>query len=411
MLPARVLVIESHAFQRAVLVKALTRLQVEMVTAVANSTLAVECLRGSHVIDIIFFDVADGSVNNHEILQVANEQGNTRALVLYSDLQSDLYRSIIQMKSFSGIPLLGILEKPLQLQSLSKVLSRFAQWQHCLPQPLAAEPELIPEDQIRHGLATGAFQAWYQAKFKLPDGLLIGAEVLVRWQHPTRGMLLPKDLLAAVLAYDLIDEMFKQLLDQGLALLVRLREQGVEFGLSFNLAGSQLIRNDLVEHIVQRLEWYKFSGSTLMFEVTENSLLDLPASARENLIRLHEIGCGLSVDDFGVGFSSLKNLAELPFDELKLDGIVVQDMADAGSQVIVNSSLALARMLGMDLVIEGISDQGILDSVVRLGCTFGQGFYLARPAKGSEFISWVEQQFSANIDRQKNGAIILSVDT
>lgn len=411
MLPGRVLVIESHAFQRAVLVKALTRLQVETVTAVANTTLAVECLRGPNVIDIIFFDVADGLVNNHEFLQVASEQGNTRALVLYSDLQNDLYRSVIQMKSFSGIPLLGILKKPLQLQSLSKVLSRFAQWQHYPPQHLAAEPELIPEDEVRHGLATGAFQAWYQAKFKLPDGLLIGAEVLVRWQHPTRGMLLPRDLLGAVLAYDLIDEMFKQLLDQGLALLGLLREQGIVFGLSFNLAASQLIRNDLVEHIVQRLEQHRFSGSTLMFEVTENSLLDLPASARENLIRLHEIGCGLSVDDFGVGFSSLKNLVELPFDELKLDGIFVQDIADAGGQVIVTSSLALARMLGMDLVIEGISDQEILDSVIRLGCTCGQGFYLACPAKGCDFVSWVENQFSASVDRPKNGAIILSVDT
>lgn len=399
MLLAHVLVIESHAFQRAVLVKALTRLQVETVTAVANTTLAVECLRGPDVIDIIFFDVADGLVNNYDFLQVASEQGNTRALVLYSDLQNDLYRSVIQMKSFSGISLLGVLKKPLQLENLSQVLSRFAQLQHCAPQHLPAESELIPEDEVRQGLAIGAFQAWYQPIFKLPDGLLTGAEVLVRWQHPTRGLLLPKDLLAAVLAYDLIDDMFKQLLDQGLSLLGYLREQGIEFGLSFNLAASQLIRNGLVEHIVQRLEQYGFTASILMFEVTENSLLDLPASARKNLVRLHEIGCGLSVDDFGAGFSSLKTLAELPFDQLKLDGIFVQDLADPGSQVIVTGSLALSRKLGVDLVVEGISNQDIFDSLVRLGCTFGQGFYLGLPAKRGDFVSWVEQRFSTDIDR------------
>lgn len=400
MLLGRVLVIESHTFQRAVLVKALMKLQVETVTAVANTALAVECFRGSDVIDIVFFDLADGLIDNREFLEVASEQGNTRALVLYSDLQDDLYRSVIQMKSFSGIPLLGILEKPLQLESLSKVMSRFAQLQHCVPHQLPVESELIPEDEVRHGLATGAFQAWYQPIFKLPDGLLTGAEVLVRWQHPTRGMLLPRDLLAAVLAYDLIDDMFKQLLDHGLTLLGGLREQGIELGLSFNLAASQLIRNDLVEHIVQRLEQYRFSASTLMFEVTEHSLLDLPSSARENLLRLHKIGCGLSIDDFGAGFSSLKSLAVLPFDQLKLDGIFVQDMADPVSQVIVTSSLALSRKLGVDLIIEGISNQDIFDSLVRLGCTFGQGFYLALPASRGEFVTWVEQRSPTDIDER-----------
>ncbi|NNA49660.1 EAL domain-containing protein [Pseudomonas lactis] len=399
MQPRSVLVIESHAFQRAVLVKALMSLQIETVIAVENAALATEWIRRAEFIDIIFFDVTDGLINNHEFLQVASELNNVRSLVVCSDLQSDLYRSVIQMKSFSGVPLLGVLEKPLQMERVSQVLSHFVELRYDLTQQVLAEPDLIPEDEVRHGLATGAFRAWFQPKFNLHNGQLVGAEVLVRWQHPTRGMLLPRHLLAAMLVYDLIDDMFKQLLDQGLRLLDGLREKGVALSLSFNLAPSQLIRNDLVEHIVECLGQYGFAGSVLMFEVTENSLLDLPGSARENLFRLHENGCGLSIDDFGAGLSSFKALAELPFDQLKLDGTFVQEMPASVSQVIVTSSLALAKMFGMQLIVEGISDQRILDSVVSLGCSFGQGFHLARPANGWDFASWVEQHFSTDIDR------------
>ncbi len=193
------------------------------------------------------------------------------------------------------------------------------------------------------------------------------------------------------MAYDLLDEMFKQLLDQGIALLGRLRKQGIELGLAFNLTVSQLVRNELVEHIVQTLHQYGVSGSTLMFEVSENSLLDLPASALENLQRLHQMGCGLSIDDFGTGFSSLRLLAQLPFDQLKLDGLFVQDLNDPSNRALVLSSLALARTLRMDLVIEGIGSSQILEQLIDLGCTFGQGFHLALPMVGTDFIDWLER--------------------
>lgn len=102
MQPRSVLVIESHAFQRAVLVKALMSLQIETVIAVENAALATEWIRRAEFIDIIFFDVTDGLINNHEFLQVASELNNVRSLVVCSDLQSDLYRSVIQMKSFQA---------------------------------------------------------------------------------------------------------------------------------------------------------------------------------------------------------------------------------------------------------------------------------------------------------------------
>lgn len=366
-------------------------LQVGCVLSADSVAQAIVHMRRHPQIDIIFFDLADGSINNREFLQVASQLGNIQALVVYSELQADLYRSVMQIQTLSGIKLLGVLDKPLQLEALQGLLSCFRNLQCATAEPVVTEPELIAEEQVRQGLATGAFLAWYQPKFNLRDGQLFGAEVLVRWHHPTRGLLLPRDLLAAVVAYDLIDEMFKQLLEQGMALLDRLRKQGVELGLAFNLTASQLVRDELVEHIVQTLHRHGVSGSTLMFEVTENSLLDLPASALENLQRLHQTGCGLSIDDFGTGFSSLKSLAQLPFDQLKLDGLFVQDLDDPGNRALVASSLALARTLRMDLVIEGIGSPRILEQLIDLGCTFGQGFHLALPMADADFTGWLER--------------------
>ncbi|WP_161907100.1 EAL domain-containing protein [Pseudomonas sp. L13] len=388
MFPDCVVVIEHHAFQRAVLVKALNNSNIERVLSASTAEQAIGLLRLLPRVDIVFFDLADGSINHSDFLKVASELGNVQALVAYSELQPDLYRAVRQMKTLSGLKLLGLLDKPLQMQDLQRLLSNFKHRHSVLSMPDLSVPELIPEDQVRHGLAVGAFEAWYQPKFNLVDQQLFGVEALVRWRHPSRGMLLPRDLLGAVLAYDLIDEMLKQLLNQGIALLLHLQGQGEDLGLAFNLTASQLVRNELVEHILQCLQEHDLPGSALTFEVAESSLLDLPASALANLVRLREAGCGLSIDDFGLGFSSLRLLAQLPFKQIKLDGVFVQDLADPGNRAVVASSLALTQALRMDLVIEGVGSQFALDALVELGCHFGQGFHLAVPMSGADFCSW-----------------------
>ncbi|MCK3846938.1 EAL domain-containing protein [Pseudomonas sp. W15Feb34] len=391
MFPDCVVVIEHHAFQRAVLVKALGNLGVGNVLSTSDAEQAIDLLKQLPRVDIVFFDLADGSINHSAFLKVAGELGNVQTLVAYSELQADLYRTVKQMKTLSGLKLLGILDKPLDMQDLQRLLENFKLRHHVLTTPDLSVPELIPEDQVRHGLAVGAFEAWYQPKFDLVERRLFGVEALVRWRHPTRGMLLPRDLLGAVLAYDLIDEMLKQLLDQGIALLLQLRAQGIDLGMAFNLTASQLVRNDLVDYIIQCLQGYDLPGSGLTFEVAESSLLDLPASALANLLRLREAGCGLSIDDFGLGFSSLRLLAQLPFNQIKLDGVFVQDLANPGNRAVVASSLALTRALQMDLIIEGVGSQSALDTLVDLGCHFGQGFHLAVPMPGADFCAWLER--------------------
>ncbi|SFB39533.1 EAL domain, c-di-GMP-specific phosphodiesterase class I (or its enzymatically inactive variant) [Pseudomonas simiae] len=391
MSPDSVVVIEHHAFQRAVLVKALGNLGIGHVQSASDAEQAIGLLKQLRKIDIVFFDLADGSINHSEFLKVAAERGNVQTLVAYSELQAELYRTVRQMKTLYGLELLGILEKPLDMQDLQRLLVNFKLRHQALSTRDLSVPELIPEDQVRHGLDVGEFEALYQPKFNLVEQRLLGVEALVCWRHPTRGMLLPRELMGAVLAYNLIDQMFKQLLDQGIALMMRLRAQGIELGMSFNLTASQLVGNELVDYTIQCLHSYDLPGSALTFEVAESSLLDLPAPALANLLRLHEVGCGLSIDDFGLGFFSLRLLAQLPLSQIKLDGVFVQDLTNPGNRSVVAGSLALTRALQIDLIIEGVGNQSVLDTLIDLGCNFGQGFHLAVPMSELDFCSWLER--------------------
>ncbi|MGY1880591.1 EAL domain-containing protein [Pseudomonas reactans] len=256
----------------------------------------------------------------------------------------------------------------------------------------AGERGLLPtEDEVRRGLALGEFRAWFQPQLHLHSKAVTGVEALVRWEHPARGVLLPADFLGAVLAYDLIDQMFTQLLEQGLGLLGILRHQGVSLTLAFNLHASQLASPALVEHIRKALERHRFKGSTLTFELAENGVLVCAPQTRENLLRLKLLGCGLSLDDFGLGFSSLKSLCQLPFNQIKLHGKFVQRLDRLRNRSMVAGTRALVRSLDMTLVIEGVSSPRVCAGLLELGCDVGQGYHLARPMTGRDLLQWLDK--------------------
>ncbi|SMQ25024.1 EAL domain, c-di-GMP-specific phosphodiesterase class I (or its enzymatically inactive variant) [Pseudomonas helmanticensis] len=386
----RILVLENHDFARNVLVRMLHQLCVHDVLQAADAEQAMVQIHLQGGVDIVMCDLTDRGIDCLEFLRLASHSGMVRAVMLCSELAPEMSRTLGQMASLAGLQLLGVLSRPIQLRDLSRLLQRYSR-ARSVPKMMPVNKELPSEDEVRRGLALGEFRAWFQPQFQLHSGRVSGVEALARWEHPARGTLLPCDFLAAVLAYDLTDQMFKHLLEQGLNLLGILRHRGVILELSFNLHASQLNDNALVEHIKQALERHGFKGSVLMFEVAENGLLDCPTGTQENLLRLRLLGCGLAVDDFGVGFSSLKLLCQLPFTQIKLDGRFVQHLDRQRNRAMVASTRVLARSLGMDLVIEGVSGPKVLERLLALECEIGQGYYLARPMNGHDLLKWLEQ--------------------
>lgn len=385
-----VLVLNHQSSQRVALVKSLQHLDIHDILQADDCERALAQISRNGSVDIVLCDLGNSTAHCLEFLSQLGAGGMARAVALCGELKPEMRRALEQLSCLSGLQMLGVLSKPTQVYRLQDMLGRYAARQQVPRTEPPPHARLPSERDVRQGLARGQFKAWFQPKFNMNTAALAGAEALVRWEHPARGLLLPKDFLAAVLAYDLIDEMLKQLLEQGMDLLCTLRRQGLSLELAFNLHASQLARDDLVEHIEQVLQCHDFPGATLLFEVAENGLLDIPRATRENLSRLRRLGCGLSIDDFGMGFSSLTLLCQLPFNQLKLDGQLVRSIEDPRTRAMVTSTAALARALGMSLVIEGVGSQVIRDGLVAMGCSFGQGFHLAGPMKAQRFLRWLQ---------------------
>lgn len=385
----RVLVLESQSPRRNAAVAALKNVGVTSILQADSGEQAMALLNKDGAVDIVMCDLGYPGLDCLEFLNCARQLGMVRAVVLLSHLQPSLYRALGQMTHFSGVKLLGVLNSNLDAHALQSVLLRYNT--HSLTvSPISAPTSVLPsEEDVRRGLDLGEFRAYYQPKFVLGNGDNAGAEVLVRWQHPARGLLLPKDFLAAVLAYDLVDDLFKQLLEQSLSLLSVLNRSNHPLNLALNLYASQLQGSAITEHICRALKRYEVPGSRLTFELAESSLLDVRYGIQESLIHLRMMGCELCIDDFGHGFSSLKSLCQLPFTQIKLDAEFAQSLQQPRSRAMISSTLAMAWALNMQLVVDGINSAEQCQTLVNLGCSLGQGTYHASPMTSHQVIGWL----------------------
>ncbi|MDB6047351.1 MAG: hypothetical protein JWR17_97 [Pseudomonas sp.] len=389
MISLRVLVLENQLPKRKAITDALTGLGVRAVFHAGECGKAIDVVRRTDGVDIVVCDLSSKNIGYFDFLLAAGKARLVSAVVLCSALEPQLLRAVERINVLSQIRLIGIISADDSMQkNLGSILRNYAK-RKALALPIPLDTFKLPsEPEVRKGLEAGEFKAWFQPKFNLRTGELSGVEALARWEHPSRGLLLPQEFLSAVVAYDLIDEMFKQVFAQGLELLVCLPRSNLQ--IAFNLHASQLANLDLALFIENALKARDLPGSSLMFEVAENGLLEMPVVTMNSLLRLRLLGCGLSVDDFGMGFSSLTLLCQLPFNQLKLDSSVVRDLSDYRSKTMVASAIALARALEMSLVIEGVSSQDISDQVLAMGGTLAQGFHLAKPMNARRLQEWLD---------------------
>jgi EAL domain-containing protein (putative c-di-GMP-specific phosphodiesterase class I) len=257
-----------------------------------------------------------------------------------------------------------------------------------VPQPA---PPPVCANEVRHALHDGQFQPYYQPKVDLLSGAVCGVEVLVRWNHPFRGLLSPVAFLPELERAGLLDSLLFTQIDQALTLQRQAREQGFAVNVAFNLHAQQLANPQLVPTIRGILALQGTPGSSLTFELTESGLLEAPATSLESLVRLRMMGCQLSIDDFGAGFSSLQRLCQLPFNEIKLDAEFVRTFEDQPRcRAVISSTLALGEALGMSVVIEGVETEQQRQQLLDLGCTQAQGYLFARPMSGPDLLRWLQ---------------------
>jgi diguanylate cyclase (GGDEF)-like protein len=229
-----------------------------------------------------------------------------------------------------------------------------------------------------------------QPKLDLNTGTIVGAEALVRWTHPVRGIVSPAQFVRVAEDTGLIKQLTDLMLKRGISTLRDIHNRGYHLGLSVNLSTHDLLDRRLAERVQQHLTANHVDASMLTLEITESSLLIDAPRARATINELHEVGVSLSIDDFGTGYSSLSYLRRLPVSELKIDqSFVANVLLDEQDEVIVRSTIDLGHNLGLVVVAEGVENNEVLERLRALGCDTAQGYCVSRPLAPAQFMSWL----------------------
>ena len=239
--------------------------------------------------------------------------------------------------------------------------------------------------ELRTALEQRELELHYQPKADLRTGDVVGVEALLRWRHPTRGLVLPDEFLPLAEQTGLMRGITKFVLDEALQQLSVWWRQGIRVHCAVNVSARDLYDRGFADLLKSRIEQYDVPPRALMIEVTESSLMADPSRAASTLLSLAGLGVGVSLDDFGTGYSSLVHLKRLPVSEVKIDRSFVMRMdVNEDDAAIVRSIIDLAGALGLRTVAEGVETRDAWDRLAVYGCDAAQGWYLAKamPADG-----------------------------
>ena len=230
----------------------------------------------------------------------------------------------------------------------------------------------------------------YQPKVSLSSEHQLAVEALVRWQHPSRGLVPPAEFIPFAEQTGYIRAITTWVLTRAVAQCAAWRAGGLAMSVSINISARDLMDRELPARFAELLSCHGCAPGWILLEITESAILDDPGHAIENLERLHALGCKIAVDDYGTGYSSLAYLRRLPLHELKIDKSFVTGMArDDSDAVIVRSTIDLAHNMGLVVVAEGVEDEATLERLRALRCDMVQGFYFSRPMVAEEVEHWI----------------------
>jgi EAL domain-containing protein (putative c-di-GMP-specific phosphodiesterase class I) len=252
----------------------------------------------------------------------------------------------------------------------------------------AAQHLLELEEGIHNAILQNQFEIWLQPQVR-QNGQIFGAEVLVRWNHPKRGLLMPGVFIPHAEESGLIIDIDKWVLRQSISSLKKWQNED-DYSklekLAINVSPTFFLQVDFVSYVIGLLEEHIVSGEHIVLEITENLLLNNFELAKNKMLQLKNRGISFSIDDFGTGYSSLKYLKELPLDELKIDRSFVIGLTDgSNTHSIVEVVVTMAKNLNMGVIAEGVETPQQLNLLNNLGCNQFQGYHLGYPEPWSEF--------------------------
>lgn len=387
------LVAEGDQVQRHALADILVHLGVGRITQAPDGHTAMRHFSAvanmAPAVDIAIIDLALPGMDALELIRRLADAKSRMGVVVVGAQSNAVLFSVETMAAAYGINMLGAIGKPVIGSRLEALITNYLQPGEARAAARAPTPP-ISFAEVSQGLQAHEFDPYFQPKIELETGQVKGLEMFARWRHPLYGVLGPASFMQVLEDNRRIDFLDWSMIEKSVAACRTLHDQGIPISFSINVDQSTLAHPQFMDQISACLERHRIMSDYITFEMTESAVLTTDPHFLERLLRLRMKGFGLAIDDYGTGRSNLQLLARIPFSELKID----RSFVDGASKkqaigTVLRSCLGLARSLDRRSVAVGVETKQDWDFLQGLGCTYAQGYYIAKPMPVEEFPAWL----------------------
>lgn len=400
-----VLLIEDDTFQ-ATLIGSMLKTHPDAVVTTAHSG-----LEALHIVtcsekkpDLVVCDLSMPEMDGLEMLYHFSKIIPNASYAILSAAEDDVLQSAYHTANAYGINNMEIYSKPLTVDQAKTMLS--VKSMPCSHKTGSSDvkPSFSKED-ILHAITNNEFELHYQPQVASQTSELIGAEALIRWNHPSKGLLSPYFFLEDAMNMGLGNVITQWVIKQAIADIVLFRQHGIYKTVSVNVNASDVSERSFTNVLLSMMVTNRLPAECINIEVTETEFTPDANSMLETLTRLRLAGFGVSIDDFGTGYSSLYQLTMAPFTELKIDRSFVEQIQTSNKHFkSVKAIATLCKELGVKTVVEGVETQEQQAVLQQLGTDYFQGYFFSKPLHKIDYIQWAEDQSELINQQQKQSA-------
>lgn len=345
---------------------------------------------------LLVLDLNMPEMDGIEVIRALAKRKIDITLILISGFDSRVLHSAKQLAEAHNIRVLCNLTKPVDILEFIKVLDSVKFGADTVGKTVDVYKPITAEE-FERGILQHQLVVHYQPQVNVKTGALVGVEALVRWMHPDRGIIFPEQFIAMAENQALIGMLTEEVFVMAAKQSQYWQAAGLDIVVSINISPESITSLDLPEQLTKLIEIYGINPEKFNLEITETAVMEQLTSSLDVLNRLRMKGFLLSIDDFGTGHSSLTQLYQAPFSEIKIDQhFVLRMLGDPEAMVIVEICIMLGKKMGMLLVAEGVETKGVLDKLRELGCDRAQGDFIGKPMEADELINWNNHHYDSS---------------
>ena len=353
-----------------------------------NGPSALDVVDGPTPPEVILLDLNMPGMDGMEFVRRLVERNYTGSLILVSGEDAKVMHVVETLIRAHHMSVVGHIEKPFNRDRMSAIMERAL----LSRSDVTEARKIYAADAVRTAIQEEQLVNFYQPVVEVATAALVGVETLVRWQHPEDGLVYPDRFIGVAEQNGLIDDLSRLVLRNALQQAARWRDAGIPLRIAINLSIENLLSTDFVDFLTQEAVRAEIAPNDIALELIQNRLMQDLRIPLEALARLRMKRFRLTIDDFGTGHGTLRQLRDIPFDELKIDrGFVHGATRNVNSKAIYDASMALGKQLGMTVVAEGVETRQDWELLQRTQCDFAQGYFIGRPMSAEDLTHWVDE--------------------